>query len=45
MARLGGTARLGRMLEAGAGADAIIASWRDEVSRFDAQRKRYLRYA
>jgi uncharacterized protein YbbC (DUF1343 family) len=45
LARLAGTGRLGRMLEAGAAAEAIIASWRDEVSRFDALRKRYLRYA
>jgi uncharacterized protein YbbC (DUF1343 family) len=41
---LAGTKRLYRMLAAGSGVAEIIAAWRDEVARFEAQRARYLLY-
>jgi uncharacterized protein YbbC (DUF1343 family) len=41
---LAGTERLHRMLAAGSGGTDIIAAWRDEVARFEAQRARYLLY-
>lgn len=41
---ISGTRRLHRMITSGEPATAIIASWRDEVATFRAQRQKYLLY-
>jgi uncharacterized protein YbbC (DUF1343 family) len=42
--RLSGSARLRTMLDAGADADALERSWRDEAAAFAARRRPYLLY-
>ncbi len=44
LAKLAGTPRLQRMLEAGARPAQIIAAWTDEVAAFEAARRPYLLY-
>lgn len=43
--RLTGSARVRTMIDAGAGTDDVVGSWQEELARFRAVRKRYLRYA
>ncbi len=44
LAKLAGTERLGRMLEAGERPEAIVAAWQDEVAAFERMRRAYLLY-
>jgi uncharacterized protein YbbC (DUF1343 family) len=44
MNRLAGTSRLANMLEQGATAEEIIASWQDELQEYDQMRRRYFLY-
>jgi uncharacterized protein YbbC (DUF1343 family) len=44
MGKLAGTGRLQALLKQGAGAAAIISSWKDEVGRYEKVRERYLLY-
>lgn len=44
MNRLAGTSRLVDMLEAGASAEEIVASWQDELEAFDRSRTSYFLY-
>lgn len=44
MNRLAGTSRLVDMLEAGASAEEIVASWQEELQAFDESRRNYFLY-
>ncbi|MEV0527384.1 DUF1343 domain-containing protein [Streptomyces sp. NPDC050439] len=43
--KLTGTTRVRTMIDAGAGTDEVVAGWHDDLARFRAVRKRYLRYS
>ncbi|MDT0458807.1 DUF1343 domain-containing protein [Streptomyces sp. DSM 41527] len=43
--RLTGSSTVRKMIDAGAGTDEIVAAWRQNLARFRALRKPYLRYA
>ncbi|WP_328741860.1 DUF1343 domain-containing protein [Streptomyces caniferus] len=42
--RLTGSSTVRKMIDAGAGTDEIVAAWRENLARFRALRRRYLRY-
>ncbi|MGW6022873.1 exo-beta-N-acetylmuramidase NamZ family protein [Streptomyces sp. NPDC055099] len=42
--KLTGTTRVRTMIDAGADTDEVVAGWHDDLARFRAVRKRYLRY-
>lgn len=42
--KLTGTTRARTMIDAGASTDEVVAAWQDDLARFRAVRKRYLRY-
>ncbi|GAA1885470.1 DUF1343 domain-containing protein [Streptomyces durmitorensis] len=42
--KLTGTTRVRTMIDAGADTDEVVAGWQDDLARFRAVRKRYLRY-
>jgi uncharacterized protein YbbC (DUF1343 family) len=42
--KLTGSQRLRTQISAGAPADEVVSSWRDELAAFDARRRRYLLY-
>ncbi|MCF3121392.1 exo-beta-N-acetylmuramidase NamZ family protein [Streptomyces luteocolor] len=43
--RLTGSARVRTAIDAGAGTDEVVGAWSEELARFRAVRRRYLRYA
>ena len=42
--KLTGSARVRTMIDAGAGADEVVAAWQGELAAFRAVRRTYLRY-
>ncbi|ATL26571.1 exo-beta-N-acetylmuramidase NamZ domain-containing protein [Streptomyces formicae] len=43
--KLTGSARVRTMIDAGAGTDEVVGAWQDDLTRFRAVRRRYLRYS
>ncbi|QEU95426.1 exo-beta-N-acetylmuramidase NamZ family protein [Streptomyces kanamyceticus] len=43
--KLTGSARVRTMIDAGAGTDEVVGAWQDDLARFRAVRRRYLRYS